>query len=329
MRKPWILFRWIMFQSLWALLFGCGGATQTEPASVAPTATETPPEQTDDAIQEVANNAFIWKATSDSSSKKTIYLLGSVHAGKPDFYPLDPVIEDAYAESEVLVVEVNLAAVPKKKMAQIVLARAMLPKDQTLEKNLEEQTWSKLALILEKHHVPAASIARFKPWFAAVTLVTLRIAKSGYNLSLGIDQYFMKKGDKQIIQLESADSQLALLDEMPGEIQNLMLLDAIEGSLQSGGDLEQIMAAWQDGNAEALGKIVFSELKERPEFEPLYKRMLTDRNHTMAKRIEEIAKERSNLFVVVGAAHLVGDDGLVAIFERKGYSLQQLENQER
>ncbi len=329
MKQSWTFFQWILLLSLLALPFACGGVPQTEPASAAPSTAETQPEQTVDETPPVVKKAFLWKATSDGASNKTIYFLGSVHAGKADFYPLDPVIEDAYSESEVLVVEVNLTAIPPKKMAQIVLTRAMLPQGQTLEKNLEEETWSKLAATLEKYHVPAVSIARFKPWFAALTLVTLRITESGYKLTLGIDQYFMKKGDKQIIQLESADSQLALFDEMPGEIQDLMLLDAIEGSLQSGGDLEQIMAAWKNGDADALSEVMFSELEDHPEFAPLHKRMFTNRNHAMSKRIEEITEERSVLFVVVGAAHLVGDEGLVAIFERKGYSLQQLEKQER
>ncbi|MCP4598940.1 MAG: TraB/GumN family protein [Proteobacteria bacterium] len=310
-------------------LTNCGGAVQNTPAPSAPIVTPREPPQVIVPVEEVAEKAFIWKATSPASPDKVLYLLGSVHAANADFYPLDPVIEEAYEASDVLIVELNLAAIPNEKMLQVVFSRAVLPKDQSLKSRLSEETWSKLFETLDKYNVPVESVIRFKPWFAALTIVTLRIVENGYSPAYGIDQHFIEKDDKEIIELESADYQLALFDELPKELEELLILDAMEGSFQSGGDLTQVMAAWRKGDSETLREIMFSSVGQQPEFEPLFKRIFIDRNRTMASRIEELLEDYTSLFVVVGAGHLVGDDGLVAIFEGKGYCVTQLEKLKR
>ncbi len=328
MKQIKALYGVVVFWSFAALHAGCGGTIENTPEPSTPKKNSTQPIETAAPAKEVVEKAFIWKATSSAMPDKTLYLLGSVHAANANFYPLDPIIEEAYQVSDVLVVELNLTSIPKEKMLQVVLSRAVLPPDQNLENSLSKETWSKLTKTLKKHNVPAASFMRFKPWFAALTVVTLRIVESGYSPTYGIDQHFTKKGDKEIVELESVDSQLALFDDLPKEIEEVLVLDAIEGSLQSGGNLEQIMIAWQAGDAEALHKIMFSSVKQQPELEPLFKRMFTDRNHTMAKRIEELLKKHNSLFVVIGAGHLVGDQGVVDIFLNKGYSVVQLEKKE-
>ncbi len=317
-----------------AFLFGCGGATQTETVPTSDTQTPDPParpEVTDSTAprEEPAGKTFLWQAQSESAPGKTVYLLGSVHMASEDFYPLDPVIEEAYDASDSLVVEVNMAAIPQKKMLQLVLSRAVLPPGQTLKSRLSPETWTKLEATLKKYDVPPETVIRFKPWFAALTLVTLRITEAGYKPALGIDRHFIGRKDKEIVELESAESQLSLFDDLPVELEELLLLDAIEGSLQSGGDLTKVMEAWQVGDVEVLREILFADVGKRPEFVPLYKRLLDDRNHAMVERIEALIAERSTLFVVVGAGHLVGDEGLVALFERKGYSVRQLEKRKR
>ncbi len=312
----------ILVLSLFSL--GCGGATQTA---------QTPAPQKDAGLADIAPKeeprekavTFAWTIRAPSPSSKVITLLGSIHVGNNDFYPLDSVIEETYTKSEALVVELNLAAVPRKKMLQIVQTRATLPGNQTLESKLSADTWAKLLATLNQYNIPVATMTKYKPWRAALTVAMLRIVEAGYSPALGLDQYFIKRGDKEIIELESADFQLSLFDDLSLELQELLLLDAIEGSLQAGGDLARVLNAWKQGDAEALHKAMFGGLTAQPKFHPLYEKMIAHRNTSMAERIEALLKEKNNLFVVVGAGHLVGDDGLLAIFGEKGYFIEQLE----
>ena len=86
----------------------------------------------------------------------------------------------------------------------------------------------------------------------------------------------------------------------------------------------ELLAAWQAGDAAGFERILFSGLREHPEFAPLAARLFDERNLTMGARIEELLAERESLFVVVGAGHLVGPKGLVEILKGRGYSLEQL-----
>jgi len=325
--RPSNRFGWLIWGFICALfLFGCGGATKK--------ADTPPPEadagQADDrsaAIPKPKAFAFAWRVEAPAPTDKGLTLLGSIHVGNDNFYPLDPVIEKTYASSEALIVEVNLAAVPHKKMVKIVYSKAELPPNQTLESRLSKDTWAKLIAALNQYNVPVATVYKFKPWFAALTVAMLRIVEAGYSPAMGVDQYFIKRGNKEIIELETADFQLSLFDELSLELQELLLLDAIEGSLQAGGDLERVLNAWKTGDADALRKAMFGGLTAQPEFQPLYEKMIAERNVSMVKRIEALLETKNNLFVVVGAGHLVGTDGLLAIFEKKGYIVKQLEKQ--
>lgn len=272
--------------------------------------------------------AFIWRAESNENPDKYFFLLGSVHVAKADFYPLDPVIEEAFESCDALVVEVDLSSIPEKKALNIVMEKAILPKGETLESRLTTETWGKVQRALKELSIPVQMVHRLKPWFAAVTIVAMRIEREGYTPEFGIDQYFMKKRTKEIIELESAQSQLALFDDLEPDVEELLVIDAIEGSLQSGGNLAEVMETWQRGDAPRLEKLMFNGRATSPEFEPIVERLFTNRNKAMADRVEEFLVNRNKLFVVVGAGHLVGDQGLVEIFKRRGYTLTQLERKD-
>jgi uncharacterized protein len=294
---------------------GCGGGAATEtsvtPALLAPNV-------------ELGEKVFAWRAVNADLPGKQIYLLGSVHAANADFYPLDEVIEDAYQASDVLVVELDTDKMSAQKTQELLQQKALLPPRVTLMDKLSAETLTKLSIALADFGIPEAMVVRFKPWFAAVTISMMRIVKMGFKPDFGIDAYFLKRREKPVVELETAEFQLSLFDEMSPELQELMLLDAIEGSLQTGGDLERLMAAWKAGDADQLRTVLFEELVKRPEFEPLFNKMFAQRNHSMAARILELAREHNTLFVVVGAGHMVGEEGLVEILSTKGYAVEQL-----
>jgi uncharacterized protein YbaP (TraB family) len=330
-------FSWhhVMFLAI-ALKIHCGGASQggrdngvqaeTKPREPQQNSSSAKPNTTGrQPGAKPSEKVFLWKIESLISSDKTIYLLGSVHMGNASFYPLDPVIEEAYRKSEVLAVEVNTVAVPLAKAMEVVFSHAKLPPGEKIYTSLSAKVWNKLILALEKYQVPVETVLNLKPWFAAITLSILRVVEQGYSTDFGIDKYFVKKGDKPIIELESINYQLGLFDGMSAELQELLLLDAIEGSLQSGGDLEEAVKAWREGDAQAMNYAMFKDLNEHPEFRPIYKRLIIDRNYGMAEGIEAALINHDALFVVVGAGHIVGDEGLAAIFEKKGYKVRQLE----
>jgi len=166
---------------------------------------------------------------------------------------------------------------------------------------------------------------RFKPWFPAITVATLRMNDLGYSQEFGIDRYFLKKAQKPVLELETVDSQLSLFDNMSVELQELMLEDALSGNMQVNQNPKLLFDAWRIGNTIAMENIIMSEVRAEPRFSPFLKVLLTDRNLAMKNTLDTFLMSENKLLVVVGAAHLVGELGLVSLFKKHGWTVKQLD----
>ena len=113
----------------------------------------------------------LWKAVSD---RGTLYLQGSVHLLKAEDYPLAPAIEEAYEESEVLVFETDMKAMAAPETQQLIMSKAILPGERTLEDELDPDVYAALSRKLEEVGLPAVATRKFKPWFATMSLMVLR-----------------------------------------------------------------------------------------------------------------------------------------------------------
>jgi hypothetical protein len=112
-----------------------------------------------------------------------------------------------------------------------------------------------------------------------------------------------------------------LFDGMSMPQQDAMLADTIKELDTEVGNISKIGGAWQSGDAPALERIIMPDMKQDPE---LYKKVLVDRNHSWMPKIDDLLARRGHAFIVVGAAHLLGPDGLLALLKAKGYLVEQL-----
>jgi uncharacterized protein YbaP (TraB family) len=87
---------------------------------------------------------------------------------------------------------------------------------------------------------------------------------------------------------------------------------------------ETIIKAWVEGKLKILEEIIYQPLKEKPELLPIYKRLFLDRNRAMVSKIEDFLKTEKRYFIVVGAGHLAGEEGIIELLKKKGYRLRQL-----
>ncbi len=266
--------------------------------------------------------AFIWKATRAGEQTKTVYLVGSVHVGRSDWYPLDPVFHRAYEESEALVVEVDLTQTDPAQMQAILAEYAVLEGGKTLRDVLSEPTWQRLTAYCREKRMNLEALELLEPWFLSMTIVLARYAEQGYTQP-GIDAHFLSLGDKTVLALESLRYQLELFDNFEPEIQELLLLDAMEGHLQTGGDLGGLAQAWSEGDAGAIARMLEVE-EEDPKLAPLREKLIDERNRNMGAGIEKILETRDTVLVVVGAGHVVGRGGLVDLLGRRGFEVVQL-----
>src|SRR5215470_4055021 len=134
---------------------------------------------------------FLWRVT---GSKGVVYLLGTIHVGKADFYPLPPVIEDSFKKADRLIEEVDLSEPAETaRMRQWVAADGGYANGDTITNHLSEVTRSHLAAYVKKGGLPESAIVHMQPWLVSMLVLQLELKRMGFDPSHGLDQHFLEE----------------------------------------------------------------------------------------------------------------------------------------
>lgn len=265
--------------------------------------------------------SFLWKVEAQGGA--VAYLLGSLHVLTAEWYPLNATINKAFAESKVLVEEVDLDETSDPALMMSALMKAMLTGGQTLDQVVAPEVYAEVKKRAEKTGMPMMAIQRMKPWLVAITLMAPTLQAAGFKPELGIDRHFYDRaigsGMKRQA-LETLAYQLDRFDELSPKLQEDLLKTTMEDLDTEVTSVKEMAEAWGFGNVAAIEKMTLTALKESPE---LYTRLLTERNHNWIPHVETCLKQNAGCFIVVGAAHLVGPDGLPTLLAKKGYRVVQ------
>lgn len=264
---------------------------------------------------------FIWKATSTSGG--TVYLVGSVHLLSANYYPLPPAFDAAFRASDLLVEELDMAEMTAPDSQMRMLTKGLLPAGQRLDRLLSSDTLSAVEKALAGLGMPFEPLKQFKPWMLALTLQSLAWQKAGFDADLGLDKHFYdlaRQANTPVQGLETLDFQLSRFDGMSKELQDRMLADTVTEMESTKATFTKMADAWRNGDAAEVERQVVADLQSEPQ---MYERLLIERNRTWLPKIEALfARPRPSL-VVVGAAHLVGADGILQALKSKGYVIEQ------
>lgn len=267
---------------------------------------------------------LFWKVSSPSG---TAYLLGSIHFGKPEMYPLPAQVMQAYARSGALVVEADILAADPERVAQWLAAKAIYQDGSTLQQKLPPETWRRLAEAADQLQLPVQLLERQKPWFVSMSLSVLALQRNGYDDGLGIDKHFLQaaaEDKKKVIELESIQQQLALFDAFSDQEQAAMLAQTLDDIARGSEFLSDIMGAWRTGADTRLDALLNDELRKDAGGQRIYRVLLLDRNVAMSDKVAKLMRDGGTYFVVVGAGHLVGEQGIVSLLRGRGYRIERL-----
>jgi uncharacterized protein YbaP (TraB family) len=265
--------------------------------------------------------SFVWRATGRGGG--AVYLVGSVHVLSKDVYPLNATLESAYKASNVLVEEIDLGAGGIDSQMQM-LSRGMLPSSTTLQKVLTPATYALLTKHVTAAGLPIEPMQLLKPWMVALMLEAMEWQKAGLDPEMGLDKHFYDRAmtdNKKVQGLETIDYQLSRFDEMPMADQDHLLEQTLKDVDTEQAEMGKLVAAWKSGDVPTVERIVLTSLKAEPK---LYERLLVERNRNWMPKLEALFASNTKALVVVGAAHLVGPDGLVAMLKAKGYTVEQM-----
>jgi uncharacterized protein len=252
-----------------------------------------------------------------------VYLLGSIHMLQPS-EQLPAAIDAAYADAESLLMEIDMDDLDPGQMQRDVMELAMQPEDGSLQQQLGPEAYKQFVANVQPLGVDTTLFERFKPWFAAITLVQVQMMKLGFDAASGVEQRLTQRASadrKPIRGLESVREQLQIMAQLPDKQQREFLLYSVEDAQRMSSELDQLLSAWRRGDAEGMAKLLQEGFDEYPD---LYRPLTVERNRKWVPQIEDLLDDKDDYLVVVGALHLVGTDSVIDLLERKGYKVKQL-----
>ncbi len=263
-----------------------------------------------------------------SDRDRSLYLYGTIHAGKADYYPLEPRIGKALAAAPTLALEVDLGRDPSAVQAA-VLQHGMFAAGSTSYASLDAGRRARLEAGLKRQGIDPAAMARLKPWMLVMTLAMVEIAKLGYDPALGVDLHLagLARGKARISELESVQLQVALMDRMPLDTQWSLLEETLDyiASGRQASETRELFAAYERADRDALDRIA-ERVASDDSISGKFARdvLLIERNGPMADKVAALLTRENNAVVAVGLMHLLGKEGVPELLRKRGLQVERV-----
>lgn len=277
---------------------------------------------------------LMWQVTAPDG--QIMYLFGSIHVGDETIFPLPAAVTDAFDRCDYLAVECDIVAFEQNWTAQMALAENMIYTDgRTVADDIGQELYDKAMAVLTELEpelnlggVPLGMLDMFKPYMWTSLLSDVAVARSGLSSDYGLDRHFLTEGkahDMEILEIESAEEQFALLLGFSPPLQMLLLESSLEvdSAAQS---LKMLFTLWKQGNEQTLELLLTSDDESMPAklAKEYNDAMMVRRNLNMAKAAERYMAEGKTVFYVVGLAHMLGEGGIVDLLRQDGYVVERV-----
>jgi hypothetical protein len=242
-----------------------------------------------------------------------------------EYYPLTRSFSYAYYNSQKVIFEIDPEILFSPDSFLKYEKQYTFQNGKTLETVLSPKTYTLVKQKLNAIGADIQEMKKYKPWVLYLTLSGRFDSSVDFRPELGIENHFYrmaKDSGKPTGGLESMQDQLDVFDTLPLPIQDALLQEslAITGSKEREKAFLHMVKSWHQGSLDGLEQLV-ETFKTYPLF---YKKLLVQRNLNWIPQIETFLKEDKNVLVIVGAAHLAGKDGLIALLTNKGYQLERV-----
>jgi hypothetical protein len=265
-----------------------------------------------------ADAPFLWQI---KGPKAAHYLQGSVHMLPPEAEP-SAALEAAYTAAEGLVFETDLDALMSADFQGKFLEAAKEAAPGGLAARIKPALYSRLQKRVGDWGLPGGLCDAFKAWFCAMTLEVLSASRLGFTAESGVDQryYARARSDgKAVGWLEQPAQQLALFTQMPEPLSAQFLAATLDELTDGSQSPEALLQTWQTGDVATMEKIM---LEFRARYPEAYARLLFNRNQAWLNPLSTRLSEAAPQLIIVGAAHLVGADGLVSLLKARGFAVE-------
>lgn len=256
----------------------------------------------------------------------TVYLFGTVHMLPKDRPWRTQKIDAAMAASSALWLELSDAN--DTVAAQTLMKELGIDMAHPLSSKLSKEQFARLEDVARKAGLPRgeADIEPYQPWLAALSLSVIPVVQAGYDpksgVELTIQPEFVKAG-KAVHGFETMSQQFHFFADLPEQTEVAYLNVTVDDFDKGKARIDAMVEAWYAGDQAGIDKTMEGSFRE--ESPDLYKRLLIDRNQSWIPKLTELIHGNETVFVAVGAGHLVGQDGVVALLRKAGFEVQQVQ----
>ena len=307
-----------------ALLLACllsfNSLAQT-PADCPPPATpDTSPETIQEGMKNARDHGFLWRIEKDGHAS---YLYGTVHVGKQEWLYPGPQLRQAIRETDTMALELDVFD---------PAIRERINKLMTSQKGhrLPEKLQARLRQQAAASCVSYETIAPLAPELQVATLAVTLARKEGLDPAFAVDALLAGIGhssQRQVVSLETPESQMASV-QMGSPRETRAFVDASLKDMESSKALDilsRMAKAWEDNDYVTMANYAsWCECLDTPIERKAMKRLLDERNPALAKGIDKLHRNGSQVFAAVGSLHLFGPLGLPTLMKQMGYQVEQV-----
>ena len=265
--------------------------------------------------------SFIWQVTKGAES---FYLGGTIHVLNDDDLPLPKAFDESYKKSQALILEVDFEEMQAPEFQRQSLEKMFYPFGESIVNKLDKKTEKKLRAYAKANDVNLSQIQRMRAGFLSV-MITLNELAQLNDLQDGVDQRYFhlaKRDRKPVIGLESADEQLSMLSHLGEGYESEFIEQALADTKNVSAVMRGMKKAWREGDVRAFERTVIKPMRKN--FPKVYNDLFVKRNQRWMPTLLDALNPELNELVLVGAGHLIGKEGLLAMLEKQGFTLTQL-----
>lgn len=294
------------------------------PAPEAPDAIDTPTEPTpaSDRIDlPPYGEPPVWTVADEDT---TVYLFGTVHILKPETEWQSESLLGALSAADAVYFEADVTSPEATaNMARLVPQLGLLPPGEKLSDLLEPEELKEVEEAAELIGLPLAAIEPLKPWLATVQMSVLALQQQGYSPESGVEitlTGLAKQQGKAFRYLESAEEQLGFFADLPMEDQVDFLVTSAVQIEDEPHMLDDLVTEWAEGDVDDL-----AHMMSEPDVmgsNAVYDSLIVTRNANWTGQIKTLMEDEAGaFFIAVGAAHLSGEDSVIAMLRADGYEV--------
>lgn len=264
----------------------------------------------------------LWRATGPAGA---IYLFGTIHLLPPALAWRTPAYEQALSVSNRLMLELDERNLNPAVLQPTILRLGLLPEDRSLRDELGDELYNQLSDAGAQVGVPEVTLRRMRPWLAAVSLSAIAATRMGLNPEAGVDRAILTQANALgllVEGLETADEQFVHLSRLDGDAGRALVKQTVDDLRDARTLFDRLLVAWASGDPVLLEKELVDRAAE--ESPVINEELLIARNRNWLPKLRQRLLEPGTTFVAVGAGHLVGPDGLVAMLQAEGVKVEQI-----